>query len=339
MTMKKLLIALTLSLAVFLPRAQAVPDSLPFLGSLRSEVNYQLGQASNALANAVATNNKLEAAKQKKLITLLNTARKTIDKTKTNYVAGSTALGVLNKSLGRSALSNEFNPRITNTFNLYVASLIYLEDLYSDRVDSSYPGSAHVAAGKALDKFLLALNAASTNTNFLLRLKFLAAASKGEALALKATVKAENAPAPPNGLTATVTTSDEGTFTFKPASIFVNAAYVTATKLLNISVIEIKPGGVIQTRSISIVTTVPNEGVNTINLANVICFYSGFRVKATNPSDQTGESYDADSGSMTLTINTTTRLVYGTFNFTGNGDDVSTKTGTVNGSFSLTYLQ
>ena len=345
--MKKLLVALTLSLAVFLPRAHAIADTLPFFGSLRSEVNYQLTLATNNLTAAVAATNKVEAAKQKKLITLLNTARNTINKTKTNYVAGATVLGALNKTLGRSALSNEFNPILTNTFNIYLASLINLEDAYSDRVDASYPGKLHVAAGKVLDKFLLALNSASTNTNYLLRLKFLLAAAKSEALSLKATVKAEHAPLPPAQYQATITGALFGNFNFTPKPA--NAIAAIYNPLLNNLIMN----GVNGTQSGSgfstkvttrqLLITIPNlvDGTTTYQIGSgsgkAFVLYTIIR-GGIGGSDG-ADGYEAVSGTLTVTVNKAGKTAVGTFSFTAPGEDTPTTASTSNGSFSIVWQQ
>jgi hypothetical protein len=345
--MKKLLVALALSLAVFLPRAQAIPDSLPFLGSLRFQVNNQLTLASNNLSAAVAVTNKVEAAKQKKLITLLNTARKTIDKTKTNYVAGATVLGALNKTLGRSALSNEFNPILTNTFNVYLAALINLEDAYSDRVDGSYPGRAHDAAAKALDKFLLALNSASTNTNYLLRLKFLLAAAKGEALSLKATVKAEHAPLPPAQYKATITGALFGNFNFTPkpanaiAAVF-NAPFNSLTMNgVNGTTSGSGFGTKLTTRQLLI--TIPNltDGTTTYQVGDgsgkVFILYTVGR-GGIGGSDG-ADGYEAVSGSLTVTVNKASKTAVGTYSFYAPGENTATAASTSNGSFSIVWIE
>ena len=326
--MKKILFALVLSAAVYLPCAQA-DDSVPYLGSISTEITNQL---------TIASNNVVE---NKKLIKTLQGALKTIAKTKTNYVAGAKTLATLNKTFARTSLSNDFSILIEATATLYVNVFEDSLDDLEDRLDAAFPGKANEAARKALAKFEAAIQNANTNANFLLALKALGVAAKAEIAADKATDKAEDAPAPPNGFTANINTSDEH-FTFNPKPIFVNAGYTAGTKILNLAVAEIKPGSVIQTRTFNLLLSVPNEGLNTYNLStspNVfVCTYGSYRTSFSNPNP-VGESYSADSGSISLTINTTTRLVYGTFNFTGNGDDNGSKTGTISGSFSITYLQ
>ncbi len=336
--MRKLLCVLALSLAVFLPRAQAIAIDPPYLGSISNEVFSQLTTVTNELA---ATNN---VVANKKLLKVLLGAQKLIAKTKTNHVAGAKSLGVLNKSLGRSSLSNEFNPLIQGTADIYVSIFHNILDALEVRVDASFPGRANEAARKALAKFEAAVNNADTNANFLLVLKFLSASAKGEIGAEKAVIKAEAAPAPPNNFTATITASGQGTFTYKPVIQSVNAAYVTNTHLLNIQSVEVKTSGStsenldVKTTTIGILLNVPVNGTHTYNLStdSELIYYS---------FDHTqgrilvlSETYSADSGTVTLTFDSATKFVYGTFSFSGNGDNDSGLSATVNGSFAIHYL-
>ncbi len=336
--MKKLLFVLALSLAVFLPRAQGIAINPPYLGSISNEVFSQLTTVTNELA---ATNN---VVANKKLLKVLLGAQKLIAKTKTNHVAGAKSLGVLNKSLGRSSLSNEFNPLIQGTADIYVNVFQnILEDL-EDRVDASFPGKANDAARKTLAQFLAAIDNADTNSNFLLVLKALGAAAKGEIGAQKAVIKAEAASAPPNSFTATVTASGQGTFTYKPVIQSVNAAYVSATHLLNIQSFDIKTSGSsfssldAQTKNIGILVAVPGDGTHTYNLStdSNLIYYSFNHTHG--GSLVFGEIYSADRGTVTLTFDSATKFVYGTFSFSGNGDNDSGLSATVNGSFAIHYL-
>lgn len=256
-------------------------------------------------------------------------------------MAGSKSLTVLNKALGRSALSNEFNPLITNTFNVYLATLLNLEDLYSDRVDGSYPGKAHVAAAKALDKFLLALDRASTNTNFLVRLKFLAAAATGEALALKATVRAEAAPAPPAHFTATIAGSGEPTFAFKPFLGSIAASRVGNGVIIIVQDVKISGGGrTIRQRVLTMNFPVQTDGTFTYTVQGPVNNWDlNYVSSLINNGAVSGDAFDATSGTLTVTVNVAAKSVIGSFSFAAPGDtNPGNVAQTSNGSFSLTWL-
>jgi hypothetical protein len=334
--MKKLLFTLVLSLAVFIPRAHAggVAQTLPFLADLRAEVLDELTKASNniAMTNDVVGNKKLAK-------TLLG-ALKLIDKTKTNYVTGAKNLGVLNKTLGRTAVSNEFHPRVDASLNLYVASLYDRLDDLEDIVNASYPGRAHDAAVKALNKLLAAIDGANTNANIVLALKALSAAAKAEIGAAKAAVKADAAPAPPSHFTATITGSGEGTVNFRPSPAPAVASRIV--NLLNIVGVEVRVSGTtVRTRNLNL--NIPNltDGTTTYNVsdtgggnANVVYTTStgGLGVP---PS---GDGFSATSGSVTVTVNTTTKTAFGTFSFSAPGQNNPGNVATSsNGSFAVTW--
>lgn len=339
--MKKLLLALTLSLAVFLPRAQAIPDSLPYLGSIRSEVLDQLTIASN---NVATTNN---VAANKKLIKTLLGAKKLIDKTKTNYVGGAKSLTVLNKTFVRSALSNEFNPLIGQTLDVYVGSLYSVRDTLADRVNGSYPGRAQTAALATLAKLLAAIDNANTNTNILLALRSLGVAAKTETAAQKATVKAENAPLPPAQYKATITGALFGNFNFTPnpanaiASVF--NAPLNYLQMNGISGVRSGSGLSTKLTTRQLLITIPNlaDGTTTYEVGDgsgkAFVLYTVGR-GGVGGSDG-ADGYEAVSGTLTVTVNKASKTAVGTFSFYAPGENTATAASTSNGSFSVVWIE
>ena len=89
--MKHLLLTFALLTAALIPQARAI-DSLPYLGSLRTEVFNQLTIASNNVATST------NVIANKKLIITLKGALRGIDRTKpSNYVAGAQISGLAGK--------------------------------------------------------------------------------------------------------------------------------------------------------------------------------------------------------------------------------------------------
>jgi len=330
--MKKLLFVLALSLAVFLPRAQAIINP-PYLGFISNEVFDQLTTVTNELA---ATNN---VVANKKLLKVLLGAQKLIAKTKTNHVGGAKSLGVLNKSLGRSVLSNEFNPLIQGTADIYVNVFHNLLDALEDRVDASYPGKANEAARKALAKFEAAIDSADTNSNFLLVLKALGAAAKGEIGAQKAVVKAENAPAPPSGFSATIAGSGEPTFLFKPFLGSIGAARVGNAVNVIVQDVKISGGGTRQ-RVLNMSFPVLVDGTFTYTVEGAGNNWDlNYVSSLTQNGNVSGDAFEATSGTLTVTVNVAAKSVIGTFSFNAPGENNPGNVAqTSNGSFSLTWL-
>lgn len=340
--MKKLLLALVLSAAVFLPRAQAISVlNPPYLGSISNEVFVQLTVVTNEIN---ATNNLVA---NKKLLKVLLGAQKLIAKTKTNNVGGSKSLGVLNKSLGRSSLSNTFNPLIQGTADIYVSVFDNIFDALEHRVNSSYPGRAQDAARKVLAKFEAAIRNADTNANFLLVLKSLSVAAKGEIGAQKATVKAENAPLPPQQYKATITGALFGTFNFTPKPANAIAA-IHSTLLNNLEMNGVS--GVTSGSGFGTKVTVRQLFINIPNLTDGTTTYdvgsgSGkafilYTVSKGGVGGSDGaDGYEAVSGTLTVTVNKASKTAVGSYSFYAPGENTPTAASTSNGSFSVVWIE
>ncbi len=294
------------------PEARAGGIPLPFFTDLRAEVVDQLAKASNniAITNDVAGN--------KKLIKSLNSALKLIDKTKPTYVTGAKALGVLSKSLARTAASNEFNPIIDSTRALYVGSLYGVAEDLQDVVDASYPGRAREAALKAMAKFLAAIDGAETNANIALALKALSSAAKYQIAAAKAAQKADAAPAPPAQITAQVTGALKTSIKTLAAGIVPGAGLV---------INGAQPAG-IGFKQINFSLLNVAEGTSTVNLA-----FGNINIM-NGPSVV---NYGNGAGTATVTRNNSNGTAYGTFSFTATGVSGTVGTITVTGEFFGTF--
>jgi hypothetical protein len=316
--MMKLLLALTLTLAVFLPRAQAVADTLPFLTTFRAEVANQLTVVSN---NIAATNDVRGNTRLKK--TLIGALR-TIDRTRTNsYVAGASALNVLNRTFYRTSLSNTFNPLVDQTRDVYVASLLQAHANYAARVNASYPGRAQTAALTSLARLLAAIDTANTNTNVLVALRFLSTSAKTETATQRATVKAEAAPAPIASITANVSGAINTT-------IKTTGAGITPGSPGNYTVLgsqfTLRPIG---QRIVRFSLYGLTDGTHTVTLDDGgIVISAGFNTT----------TYEGNPGTATVTYNSASKVMFGTFTFTAFDDDNNASTITVTGSFSGTTL-
>lgn len=347
--MKRILLALAVTFAVLLPSANAVaidPNPLPFLGYIRQEVTNQLTIQSNLVA---AATNKTEAKLPKSLLTKLKSSLRTIDRTKTNYAAGAKSLSVINKTLSRSALSNEFNPLLDAAFDRYIDALNDEIDDAELRINASYPGKSHDAALKALAKLIASVDSATTNTNFLKALKALAAAAKGEALVEKATVRAQNAPLPPAQYKATITGAIYGTFNFTPKVVGQEAFAAIHSPALNNLIMN----GVNGVRSGSGLSTKITMRTLTIGIPNLVDGTTTYQIgsgsgqvsviysvsKGGIGGIEQADGYDGASGTLTVTVNKAAKTAVGTFSFTAPGENTPTTASTSNGSFSVVWIE
>ena len=180
-------------------------DSLPFFSSLRGEVASQLTLVSNTVPL------------DKKLAISLRSNLKLIDTTKTNFIAGSTVLGTLARSLGKTTLSNTFLPILIDTRRVYLDAMGTEMSALDDRLAATIPGTARTTAQKMLGKLSAALQGAGTNLNFPLSLRSLSQAATALSSAQKLVAKAETAKPGPSFLTATIIESNQGTNLFKPS--------------------------------------------------------------------------------------------------------------------------
>jgi hypothetical protein len=253
----------------------------------------------------------------KKLIKTLSGALKLIDKTKTNYVGGSKSLGSLARTLNRTTVSNEFHDVLQATADTYVSELLDEEGALADRLAPTYPSGSRTAAQRQLDLMLAAIQGANTNDSVVTAARFLSIASKKQIVAAKLVTKAENAPPPPAGVTASITGALRRSFKSFTAvitnpgggtSIIVNSATKPSASGLD---------------SLAFSLTGVTDGTHTVNLEGE---YSQVRVG--------GRAFTGD-GTATVTFNSTTKVIFGTFSFIGSDDDGSV---TVSGSFSGTAL-
>lgn len=325
--MKRILLALAVTFAVLLPSANAVaidPNPLPFLGYIRQEVTNQLTIQSNLVA---AATNKTEAKLPKSLLTKLKSSLRTIDRTKTNYAAGAKSLSLLNRTLSRSALSNEFNPLINATFDRYLDALNDEIDDAEDRIGASYPGKSQDAANKALAKWILLVEKATTNANFLKALSSLGLAAKAEAIVEKAVTRAEAAIAPPAGITFSTTGSvrHSGKTT---GAVIAYYPFGVGNFVINGGQATFKPIGL---RTVTFAIYQVPEGYSEIPLNEGSYVWASY-----NPFG--GEAYGENTtGVVKVTRNSVTKLMYGTFEYTCVEQDNPAKTITIKGSFSGTW--
>ena len=315
--MKRLITLAVLLCGIAIPSARAVSlPTLPFLGPLRVDVVNQQVIASNniAMTNDIAGN--------KKLLASLKKALKTIEKTKTNYAAGAKSLGVLAKTLNRTSISNVFIGDFEGTVEDYIAALIGEENSLSNRLASAYPSKAHTSALTTLGLLDDALNGAAGSSDIIAAAKFLSTAAKNFAKAAKLTDKAEDAPAPASGLTATITGALHSSFNDFNTTITLSGSDIGINS-------STKPS---TSGSDNIIMDLLNvvDGTQTVDVRGA---YSQVR-----PGGRSFGGNAIVNGTATITYNSATKVIFGTFSFVGDEGGASTATVTVSGSFSGTAL-
>ena len=290
---------------------RAESASVPYFEALRSEVTNQLSIVSNA------------PVLDKRLVATLKTSLKLIDKTKTNYTAGTKSLGTLAKLLLHTSISNAFAGVLADTAETYLDALLNEEELLADRVARTDFSSAHGAAQKNLDQLGGALHAASTNTNVMVVAKYLSLAAKKLVAATAFTAKAETAVPPPANVTATV--SGEISFAYQ-------GGRVTADH-----------GGTDSFTVTSSQATAHPKAQHTITLRleDVIEGRNQLIIGDGSPGTSSGEvlivdvtAYRSITGTATVLRRSATKRIFGSFEFTA-GD--SGHTVTVTGTFSAPF--
>ncbi len=334
--MKQLLLPLTCLLVLLTNIARG--DELPFFSSLREEVANQLTIASNAVPL------------DKRLFSALRANLKTIDKTKPTLITGSSALGTLSKSLGKTTLSNTFLPIVVDTRTTYLEVMDSEKSLLEERLADTIPGKAQTSAQTAIDKLAAALEDAGNNTVLALSLKSLSKAAKELAKAEKAVAKAEVAKPGPNFITATITESGEGTSPLKPLKGTLEAFYDDFDGTIEIDVAELTKlsGGRVQTRMLEITAEVPDEGTYELSLTDeAVAWYqrivspSFAEFEEEEPEFEFYENYftidpfneTLGDGTMTITVDFEAGIVWGSFTFTANGTEDPNLEASVSGSF------
>ncbi len=314
--MKRLLFTLVLFSAIFIPSAHAV-DSLPYFSTLRAQVLSQLNLATNV------------AEPDKKLVSALNKALATIDKTQPTYAAGAKALGVVAKGVNRSSVSNAFVAVFQSTISDYVSALTGDEATLAGRLAATFPSKSKTSGELALERLLAALQGANATDDIIAAAKLLGTAAKELGTAGKLTVKAEVTPAPPANVTAMVT----GASNFKYDSMLAAAvSFSSGSGLINSAQALLKsPYG---QRGVLISFIGVNAGPNTLTIGS---HNSGLCELLVTEAYGNGfaSSYESTGGTINVTYNPATKSLVGTFTATCID---GANTITITGSFSANTL-
>ena len=307
--MKCILLTLALFSSILIPSARAA--ALPYFDTLRAQVLSQLDLATNGVPEP-----------DKKLVTALRKALTAIDKTKPDYASGAKSLGKIAKGLNGTSVSNVFAPVFQSTVADYVGALMGEEATLAARLAATFPSKSKTSAVLALERLLAALQSANATDDIILAAKALGTAAKEFSTATKLTIKAEDEPAPPAGLTANISGALNASFndfnttiTRSGSSIGVNSQTTPSASGFDSIIMELLN---------------VSDGTQTVNVRGA---YSQVRVG--------GRSFGgaADiNGTATITYNSATKVISGTFSFVGDEPGASTATATVTGSFSGTAL-
>lgn len=326
--MKKITSFAMLVLMLAAPSLQAnITNPATEMASFRAAISSSLFLATNGIT-----------APDKKVVATLKKAIASIDKTAvTNISADAKTLSTVVGALSRSAVSNELSGSISNVLDYFFS--LAGDGAYdsSNRLNNAFASGTKTAAARNIALIYSLLNISPDN--YPAFAKAISTATKKLLSVDKLVTKALNVPPPPNGFTAKISATDEGTFTYKPIVQSVQATYSSVTKTLNVTSTLIKASrSGSQTRSVGFLMLVPGDGTFTLDIASMICYYSTSEGPFSNPT-QFSEGYEDNTGTMLLNLNTTTKKVSGSFNFSGHGSNVPSRTATVEGSFTITYLE
>ena len=305
--MKQLFLVLALVLIAIVPPAHAA-IFLPHLADVRVEITNQLAIASNA------------PALDKKLVSALRKSLTLIDRPgKTNVANDLKTLGLVAKSLNRTSVSNEFQSEFTAAVDEYFILLSAAANSGSNRLNATYPGRLRDSAAKALEKVFASLLDASGYLDLAAEAKLLSKIAIAIGRAETAIARAEDAPAPPASITATVTGSLNTT-------IKTQGAGIVAGDSLVLNGAQAMGAGI---KQINLVCMAVPEGTHTVNVENGNINTLQF--------PGTSMNFGNGVGTATVTRNNANRTAFGTFSFTATGVSGTIGTITVTGEFTGTF--
>jgi hypothetical protein len=315
--MKKLVLSLLLLVSLTAASVRAA-TFLPYLAPVRAELTNQLATANSA------------TPVNKKLVSSLNTALKLIDKPgQTNLVNDTKLLTVLIPALKRTAVSTAFSAVVDGAVSNYLAAVYEAAGNSSNALAVTYPSAVHNAAQKNLDAVLALLAKANSTADDAAAAKLISQAATKLATTDKLVTRAAKAPAPPAGLTATVT----GAVKWSYKSTAAVATQVTSGwSLVNSQQAILKsPFG---QRTITLGLSGLQPGANVLTVSSTATSF----VVAEVYGNGTGAGYTGKSGTVRVTYNPSTKGLVGTFSVQCVDERDSSREITVNGAFSVTTL-
>jgi hypothetical protein len=306
-----ILAALFCALSAQTTRGISVP-----LGDLHDEITDQLSLASNnVLLN-------------KKLISQLNAALKTLDKVKSDSLADETkTLSLVIPMLNKTSLSNVFDAELQLILDIYTSNYVSSADSFGAQLANTFPGKKHDSAQKALDKLLAAIQAADTNMDSTLAAKALSKASKTMKAVEKAVSNAINAKLPPASMTATISIPGEKDIKFS-SKLGVGQPFAGGNFVMNA---VSTTGSGFNTKIQSLLLILPNlvEGANSVTL-------SGSGNQFTTGGLNGSTSFIGVSGNAQVVWVSASKAVSGTFTFTA-AEQAGLRIATITGSFTAVY--
>ena len=314
--MKRIALLLTLLVLAFgsTARANAIPTGF---GTIRAEIVNQLTIASNNIAG----NTNVLANKQ--LLAPLKKALALIDKPSTPSVINDTKILSLLAPLGKTSLSNTFSPLLNTSLNSYLALLYSSAGTSSNHLAGTYPSGTHTAAGNKLVALYNQLLNADNLSDLIAAAKQLAAAAKTLGVVDALVVKAGNAPAPKATITGNVT----GAVHYSGLQTL--AAVIQETGGGNFIINGLTRPSIHGAIGITfVVLGVPN-GTTTVQVDE------GILNVLTIPSPRVF-SQGAVKGTATVTYNSATKAVFGTYTFNAVDDNNAGAHVTVTGTFTGT---
>lgn len=325
--MKKILITLVVLIAAAAPQMRA-SAFLPYLDPIRTEIVNQQVIVSNA------------PSLDKPLATALRKALLQIERpTPTNLVNDTKALSSIAGTLNKTSLSNTFDPLIRTAMGQYAGVVIGELNSISNSLLSTFPSGPRSAANNLIEAALDSVASAIANGNTTLGTKALAAVVKKLTAVKNLLNKAINAPAPPIQFRATITASGEGTFNWQPTPSRAAAASLIGNTL-SVTGVQVQRIGRTSVRSRYLTVHIPNiaDGTRMYNVtgnggdATIIYAYAQGGIGV----PPTGDTYNATSGTLTVTWNSATKAGVASFTFSAPGSNNAGNTASSNdGVFSV----
>jgi hypothetical protein len=313
--MKKLLLIVAFIGALTV--TQSAQAGVQLLSGLYNSVSNQLFIVSNT------------APVDKKLAKSLNAALAAIQKSGggPDTASATKGLGSVVKIVNRTSVSNAVASSVHDTIVSIAGQYVGTANNFSNQLSTSFPSAAQTKALTGISNLLASVNGIGANPNLAAALKVLTGFTKQVLTIQKGVTAAQKAPAPASSVTATIVISGSPNFSFKAKQ----------------SVLQHTAGGNFLLNSSE--TTGSGTGTTLHSLAfGIYGLVSGANVVSGSDGEYSRVALNAGAGAFSVTTSSLQlnwddahKMVSGTFTLGLKEQGTGIRTGSVTGSFTLSY--
>lgn len=309
------------------------------LVSARAQALGYYGDYISQLQTAV--NNALTSATDPKALSALNKASNSLATVNASDVpAVLKTFSQASTGISKTSASNEVGATFQTILGYYIAIASGDALFQSNRLNGAFPSGTRNAALKNIGQVFGYLNGIGDSPNLAAAAKLVIKAANKNRVVTSLVDKALAVPPPPSQLSATISAPAPGGGNFSPDTV--TATLNPGTHVLSITGVAItRKGLTVTVRSLFInIPDVTSDGTRNLGVtssgsdANILYTVQQGSVGG----GSSGDSYGATTGSVSVTINTAAKAAFGTFTFSGAGQNNSSATASSNdGSFSVIW--